>query len=193
MLIDVNAYLGHWPFRKLRHSTASALLRLMDKKGIDEAWVSSASAVLYKNPQTANEDLAKETRKHRDRLVPFAVIDPAYADWEYDLDQSVEELGCRGVRIYPDYHGYGLNDAASHELVTAATERDLLVSIPLRAVDARQRHWLIDIEDIGAAQVVPLIRKFPKARFVLLNGIGYTGSENRSSAIGSFKSTPAFC
>ncbi|NCO39294.1 MAG: metal-dependent hydrolase [Armatimonadetes bacterium CG_4_10_14_3_um_filter_66_18] len=177
MLIDVNAYLGHWPFRKLRHNTASALLRLMDKKGIDQAWVSSASAVLYKNPQAANEDLGAETRKHRDRLVPFAVLNPTYADWEYDLDQCATEFDCKGIRLYPDYHNYKLTDSSCHELVAAATERKLLVSIPLRATDARQRHWLISIEDMRAADIVPLIRRFPDARFVLLNGLGYTGCD----------------
>jgi len=28
MLIDMNAYLGHWPFRKLRHNTAPELVAL---------------------------------------------------------------------------------------------------------------------------------------------------------------------
>ena len=34
MTVDVNAYLGHYAFRRLRHNTPDALLRLMDSKGI---------------------------------------------------------------------------------------------------------------------------------------------------------------
>lgn len=177
MLIDVNAYLGPWPFRRLRHNTASALLRLMDRKGIDEAWVSSAAAVLYKNPQPANADLAAVIRNHRDRFVPFAVINPTYADWEYDLQECVDAFGCRGIRLYPHYHNYSLTSAACRELVAAAAERNLIVSVPLRAVDSRQRHWLVNFGDLRPADLVPLVRRFPNARFVLLNGIGYTGSE----------------
>jgi hypothetical protein len=37
MLIDVNAYLGHFAFRQLRHNDPDGLLRLMDAKGIDKA------------------------------------------------------------------------------------------------------------------------------------------------------------
>ena len=137
MLIDTNAYLGHWPFRQLRHNTAPKLLKLMDKKGIDQAWASSISGVWYKNPQTANEELARETRRHRDRLVPFAVINPKYVDWEHDLQTCADAHGFRGLRLYPHYHDYSLADACCDELVTAAAERGLVVSIPIRQTDSR--------------------------------------------------------
>lgn len=176
MLIDVNAYIGHWPFRELRHNTASALVRLMDRKAIDKACVSNASAVLYKNPQTANEELARQARRHRDRLVPFAVINPTYADWEHDLARCVEKHDCRGLRLYPGYHNYELTDSCCAELVSAATGRGLLVSIPIRAIDRRQRHWLVDVPDVPLDAVVDLVRRHPKARLILLNGIGYLGS-----------------
>src|SRR5262249_9096363 len=86
MILDVNAYLGHFPFRRLRHNTAGALLGLMDAKSIDRAVVSSAAAITYRNPQSGNEELAEEVARHRDRLIPFAVINPFYAGWRDDLD-----------------------------------------------------------------------------------------------------------
>ncbi len=81
MIVDVNAYLGPFAFRQLGHNTAEGLLRLMDAKGIGRAWVSSAAAITYRNVQPANEELAADVRKHRDRLVPLAVINPFYAGW----------------------------------------------------------------------------------------------------------------
>ncbi len=176
MLIDVNAYLGHWPFRQLRHNTVPKLLKLMDTKGIDQALVSSASAIWYQNPQTANEELAAETARHRDRLIPFAVINPTYADWERDLEVCAGELGFRGLRLYPDYHGYQLADAACDHLVRQATERKLILSIPVRQTDSRQRHWLIDVPDVSLDAVAALVARHPQARFILLNGLGYPGS-----------------
>jgi predicted TIM-barrel fold metal-dependent hydrolase len=176
VLIDVNAYIGHWPFRELRHNTAAALVRLMDRKAIDVACVSNASAILYKNPQTANEELARQVRRHGDRLIPFAVINPTYADWEHDLAVCSEELGCRGLRLYPGYHNYDLADACCAELVSAATERGLPISIPIRATDRRQRHCLVDVPDVPLDAIASLEARHPKARFILLNGIGYPGS-----------------
>ena len=175
MLIDVNTYIGDWPFRELRHNTAQKLLRQMDKKGIDQAWVSSASGVFYKNPQTANDDLARQSRRHRDRLVPFAVINPTYADWQHDLCACAER-GFRGIRLYPNYHNFALADSCCNELVSAAAERGMVVSIPIRQVDSRQRHWLLDVPDVSLDAVAALVARHPHARFVLLNGIGYRGT-----------------
>ena len=176
MLIDMNAYLGHWPFRRLRHNTAPGLVALMDEAGIDLACVSSASAIFYKNSQAGNEELAEEIEPHRDRLIPFAVINPTYADWEHDLEVCVEQFGAKGLRLYPSYHNYSLGDACCHELVRAATERGLIVSMPIRQVDQRQRHWLIETPDLDLGEIAALVEAHPGATFALLNGLSFAGS-----------------
>lgn len=176
MIVDTNAYLGNFAFRQLRHNTAAELLRLMDEKGIDKAMVSSASAITYRNTQPANEELAAAVKPHPDRVIPFAVINPFYAGWQDDLKTCREEYGMRGLRLYPKWHNYALSDMCCLDLIQEATERDMLVSIPLRAEDYRQRSWLVDVPDVPLAEIVELVKACPKARFILLNGLGYTGS-----------------
>lgn len=176
MTIDMNAYLGHWPFRRLRHNDAEGLLALMDRAGIDRACVSSASAIFYKNSQAGNEELAGEIAGHEDRFIPFAVINPAYVDWEHDLGVCAEEFGARGLRLYPNYHTYALGDACCRELIAAATERGMIVSIPIRQIDQRQRHWLLEVPDVALSDLEALVERHPEARFVFVNGAGFTGS-----------------
>lgn len=176
MTIDLNAYLGHWPFRRLRHNTADGLLALMDRAQIDIACVSSASAIFYKNSQAGNEELAEQVAGHEDRLVPFAVINPSYIDWEHDLRVCVEDFGARGLRLYPNYHNYGLRDSCLAELVSAATEHDLVVSFPVRQIDQRQRHWLLHIADLSLGELEALVERHPDAKFAFLNGLGFTNS-----------------
>lgn len=176
MMIDVNAYLGHFAFRRLRHNTAASLLALMDSKKIDKAVVSSAGAITYRNPQAGNEELAEETKAHRDRLIPFAVINPFYAGWQDDLKICHEDFGMTGLRLYPKWHNYQLSSSSSRELVDAATERGMVISIPIRVEDNRQRSWLLNIPDIPPEEIVELVKDHPKARFILLNGLAYTGS-----------------
>ncbi len=176
MLIDTNAYLGPFAFRRLRHNRAHSLLQLMDEKGIDRAMVSSAAAITYRNPQAANEDLADEVRAHGDRLIPLAVINPFYAGWRDDLRICHEEFGMKGLRLYPKWHNYRLADESLLALVKEATERGMVISIPIRAEDYRQRSWLVDVPDVPLSEIVELVKACPEARFVLLNGIGYTRS-----------------
>jgi predicted TIM-barrel fold metal-dependent hydrolase len=176
MIIDVNAYLGHFAFRRLRHNTAASLLALMDAKGIDKAVVSSASAITYRNAQAGNEDLAQEVRGHSDRLIPYAVINPFYAGWQDDLKICREEFGMAGLRLYPKWHNYQLSSPCCRELVDAATERGMVISIPIRVEDSRQRSWLLNIPDVPLDEIVEMVKAHPTARFILLNGLGYTGS-----------------
>lgn len=176
MILDMNAYLGHFAFRRLRHNTADALLRLMDSKGIDRAVVSSAGAITYRNVQPGNEDLFASVKPHRDRLIPFAVVNPFYAGWEDDLNVCHEEFGMKGLRIYPKWHNYALTDSCLGDLVSAATERKMPISVPLRVEDYRQRSWLVDVPDVPLSEIAELLPRHPEARFILLNGAGFIGS-----------------
>jgi len=176
MIVDVNAYLGHFAFRRLRYNTAASLLALMDVKGIDKAIVSSADAITYRNAQAGNEELAEEVRSHSDRLIPFAVINPFYAGWQDDLKICHEEFGMAGLRLYPKWHNYQLSSPCCRELVDAATERGMVISIPIRVEDNRQRSWLLNVPDVPLEEIVELVKAHPKASFILLNGLGYTGS-----------------
>lgn len=175
-MIDVNAYLGHFAFRQLRHNTAAGLLRLMDRNGIERAVVSSAAAIMYRNAQSGNEEVAAEVRQHSARLLPFAVLNPAYAGWRDDLKICHEQFGMKGVRIYPAWHGYKLADSRCRELVNAAAERRMTVSIPVRVEDRRQQHWLLQVPDLNLDEIAGLIRDCPQARFILCNGNWFTES-----------------
>jgi len=176
MIVDVNAYLGHFAFRRLRHNTAESLLELMDSKQIDKAFVSSASAITYRNAHAGNEELAEQVRGRSDRLIPFAVINPFYAGWQDDLKICHEQFGMKGLRLYPKWHNYELSSTCCRQLVDAAVERGMVISIPIRVEDNRQRSWLLNIPDIPLDEIVELVKAHPKAKFIFVNGLGYTRS-----------------
>ncbi len=182
MIIDVNAYVGHWPFRQLRHNTVSGLLRQMDRNGIDRAVVSSIHGIFYKDAHAANEELARETRRHLDRLIPFATLNPTYAGWEEDLRRCASDLGLSGIRLYPQYHGYGLTDESGLELVDAATKLGWPIQVPMRVVDRRQRHRLDVADDLAAGEMQKAISLRPKTRWMFLNSVGVTGKAAPGSA-----------
>jgi predicted TIM-barrel fold metal-dependent hydrolase len=176
LIIDVNAYLGHFAFRQLRHNTASSLLALMDRARIDRAVVSSASSITYRNPQAGNEETASEIKSHTDRLIGLAVLNPSYAGWRDDLKICHQQFGMRGVRLYPRWHNYRLTDPACRDLVQAATDLGMVISIPLRVEDRRQGSWLVDVPDVDREEIARLIQTSPNTRFILVNGSGYDAS-----------------
>ncbi len=175
-MIDVYAYLGHFAFRQLRHNTAAGLLNLMDRFAIERAAVSSAAALTYRNPQAGNEEVAAEVEPHRSRLIPFAVLSPAYAGWQDDLKTCHEQFRMKGVRLFPRWHDYKLSDPRCRALVDAAAERQMVISIPVRVEDRRQSSWLANIPDVELDEIAGLIRACPKARFIVSNASGVAGS-----------------
>ncbi|MCC6590138.1 MAG: amidohydrolase family protein [Bryobacterales bacterium] len=175
-MIDVNAYLGHFAFRQLRHNTAGQLLRLMDKKRIEKAVVSSASAITYRSAHSGNEEVAADIREHRDRLIGGAVLNPGYAGWRDDLKECHEKWGMKALRMYPHWHNYKLTDPAAMELIHAATERGMAITIPVRVEDRRQQSWLVDIADVSPVEIAAAIKAAPQAKFIVMNGPGLGGS-----------------
>jgi uncharacterized protein len=171
MRIDIHAYIGHWPFRQLHGNTCDGLLSTMNRHGIDRAVISNIHGIFYKNCQAANEELAGAVKAYRDRLMPFAVINPAYADWEHDLEVAYTKLGMKGVRLYPQYHDYQVTDARCAALVTMATRLGMPVAFSLRVVDDRQRSWLDIDRQLTLKEISSVVERAPQGKFILLNAM----------------------
>lgn len=179
MLLDINAYVGHWPFRQLKYNTCQTLSERMDKFGVDVAVISSLNGIFYKNTQSANKELYDEIRSDKrfsDRFIPFAVINPIYAGWQNDFKECVEKLGMKGIRVYPKYHDYDITDPSLITLVKMARDQGVPVAFNVRMVDSRQRSWM-DIDYVVGTpkpewtlkNIIPIIREVPDAKYMILN------------------------
>ena len=172
MLVDINAYTGHWPFKQLQYNTCGKLLDRMDRFGVDVSVISNLNGIFYKNTQPANEELAEELKsdpRFAGRFIPMAVINPIYAGWKDDLEICINDLGMKGVRLYPLYHDYELTDPALIELIKMTRDHGLPVSFSMRMVDSRQRSWMDISSEWELKDVIPVIKAVPDAKFILLN------------------------
>ena len=172
MLIDSNAYIGHWPFLQLKYNNFPALSERMKEFGTDKAVVSSLNGIFYKNTQFANEELYEEIRTKKsylERFIPFAVINPIYNGWRDDFETSISKMGMKGIRLHPIYHGYDLENPACIELVKLARDRGIPIALSLRMVDSRPSSWLDVEKEWTLASVMPIIRAVPDAKFMILN------------------------
>ena len=138
-IVDANAYVGNWPFRRL-DASPEALVDRMDEKGVDRAVVSSMDALFYRNCHEANRELRADIEGHEDRLIPFATINPTYSAWRKDLHEAIEEWGMEGVRLFPCYHDYDLDRPEVAELMDECAALDVPVMFVAVVEDQRQRH-----------------------------------------------------
>ena len=177
MIIDVNASLGHYPFRSLPVTCAAQMIASMDRNGIDRAVVTSLHAAFYRDAHRGNEELMAETKPHAGRLLPVATINPAYVGWERDLAQSVEEWKVKLVTLLPEYHGYALTDARGRAALAKIADSGVPLLLTQRLEDRRQRHAWDRAEDLTVGVLAEAAHAFPKLKFVLSNWAALDGAK----------------
>jgi uncharacterized protein len=139
-VIDVNAFLGAYPWRRVPGTGAEDLLAAMDRVGIASAWVSSLPSLYWKDPAEGNGWLYEVVgRQPRFRAVP--VVHPGLPHWENDLADAVS-FGAVAVRSDPGFLGLAPAGPEMLRLVQAlgATGMPLLAAVRLE--DGRGRHPL---------------------------------------------------
>jgi len=186
MLLDINSYVGHWPFQQLKYNSCETLLERMDKFGVNVSVISNLNGVFYKNTQAANEELydeIKSAKRFHYRFIPFAVINPIYAGWKNDLETCINKMGMKGIRLYPTYHDYDLTDPSCIELVKIARDLDLPLAFSLRMVDSRARSWIDIQKEWALKDIIPIVKAVPDARYLVLNIANSTELDNEETAL----------
>lgn len=184
MIFDLNASLGHYPFRRLRFGTAERLVAVMDRNGIDRALVTSLHALFYRDAHRGNEELWAETQPHAGRFVPVATVNPKYVGWERDLAEAVERWRTKAVALAPEHHGYALTDEAGRAVLSQISNYGLPVVLTQRFEDRRQRHRMDLAEDLQSRVLVQIARAHPRLKFLLVNWSGLDGAQLAAAGLG---------
>ena len=108
---------------------ADDVLEAIDEAGVD---VAVLLAPFLTDPFTlqdrdslraANEHLARLAGPHQDRLVGFAVVNPLHREAPDDLEDAVERLGLRGLKLVPS--GWYPYDDCAHRVYERAARLNL--------------------------------------------------------------------
>lgn len=164
--VDVNAYVGDYPFRALPHPDPDALVRVMDREEIVEAWVASLPAVWHRDPTHANEELDRRLAPHATRLRAVPTIRPDWPNWRDTLTEH-RASGAPAIRAYPMHWGLAAGDPHLAELAAACAGHGMSLILSVRFEDLRQRHPLDAASDLPAATVRELARGGTGARIIV--------------------------
>lgn len=164
-MLDTNALIGPYPFRFVPHPDPSALIGVMDREGIERAWVGHLPSAFYRDPTPGNAQLYTALVPFP-RLRPVPTTRPDWPDWEATV-RHARDAGAAAVRAYPPQWQLGPHDAAMCELALACGEAKLPLILTVRFEDLRQRSSLDVAGDLTAAAIRSLARAGERVRLVV--------------------------
>jgi len=180
MIVDVNVSLSRWPLRRLPCDETPRLVAKLKEHGVAQAWAGSFDGLLHRDIAAVNARLADECRRWGEGiLLPFGSINPMLPDWTEDARRCREDLHMPGIRLHPNYHGYGLKDPIFSEVLALAEKHGLMVQLVARMDDVRVQHPLMRAPDVDLKPLADLLGGRPRLRLVLLNGSGLLRGDER--------------
>ncbi len=166
-LVDVNAWLGAWPFQYFHEDTARRLDDLLASEGIGRALVCSPEAVFNPDTEQANRILVRRLAG-TSRLQPVMTLNPLQRNWPDQLARC-RDRGAPAVRLMPMHHCYELAAAPVISLVEAiARDGGPVLTLQLRMEDKRTQHPRAVIPGLEVESIIALASRFPALPIVAL-------------------------
>jgi hypothetical protein len=165
-VIDVDTFIGPYPFRHVPHPDPEALLRVLDREELASAWVGHLPSAFYRDAAPGNRELYKSLAPFAERLRPVPTIRPDWPRWEHAL-RDASAAGAAAVRAYPPQWGMGPHDASMGDLALAAGEQGMPLLLTVRFEDLRQRHSMDTAGDLSAAAIRAVARAGEAVRLVV--------------------------
>jgi len=166
MSVDVNTFIGGYPFRHLPHPDPDVLVRVLEREGVSAAWTGHLPSAFHRDPYAGNERLFAALDAYAGALLPTPAIHPAWPKWERRLGEVLGN-GAVAIRAYPAQWGLGPHDPAMLELACACGEANVPLLLTTRFEDPRQRHWMDTAGDLSGAAIRAIARSHAKVKVVV--------------------------
>lgn len=164
--LDVNTFIGAYPFRHLPHPDPDVLVRVLAREGITEAWVGHLPTAFHRDPAPGNAELLRALAPHAAVLRPAPVVRPDWPGWRESLG-TLAASGAPAIRAYPQLWGMAPGDGAMAALAEGCARAGCALVLTVRFEDVRQRHPLDVAPDLTAAHVRELARSGSGGRLVV--------------------------
>jgi predicted TIM-barrel fold metal-dependent hydrolase len=170
MIIDINAFIGKWPYWPVRSTASEEVAAELKGWRIDRAAICSTRSI-FVHWEDGNREVEEAVGKHPDRFVGFACLGTRELSHllprgEYDFESYLCR-GFAGIRLYPQHHSYHpLYVSFVNRILEEAESRAWPVMLPHRLI----MNWGMPMLDLNVIET--LIERHPRSLWILA-GINY--------------------
>lgn len=178
MVLDVNAFIGKWPYWPVPITSPEIVAQKLTDWGIGRACICSTRS-LFVNWEDGNVEAARAACERPDVFIPFVCLGTfelshRAANRNHDLAQCRAQ-GFRGVRLYPQHHSYHpLFESFIDDICEQAAALRFPVLLSMRAI----MNW--GVPSLELSSMFGLVERHPCVPWIL-SGINYL-HEIRASA-----------
>lgn len=165
MRLDVNSFVGAYPFRRVPGTSVEALLQSMERVSVDQSWISHLPSVFWRDPAEGNSWLYQIT-DGSERLRPVPAVHPGLKGWE-QIIRGARSRGAPAVRADPTYYALDPTGPEMRSLIQTCAGENMALIMAVRLEDARQRHPNDRSPELPAAAVRTLLRADPAVRLLI--------------------------
>jgi predicted TIM-barrel fold metal-dependent hydrolase len=170
MVLDVNAFIGKWPYWPVSISSPGNVAQKLAEWGIERACICSTRS-LFVNWEDGNVEVEHAVCEHPESFVPFACLGTfelshCIGNRTHDLALCLAQ-GFRGVRLYPQHHSYHpLFEPFVDIICEQAAALQFPVLISMRAI----MNW--GIPSLDMSSMFGLVERHPRVPWIL-SGVNY--------------------
>ena len=106
MIVDSNVIVNHPIYPE--ESALESIINILDEDRVDKAGISTLKPMADYQYKDGNSFIGEVVKKYPKRFFGLAVINPFDLD---ETDRSIKDLGMKGVKLYPNYQWFYLDDA----------------------------------------------------------------------------------
>lgn len=172
-IVDFHAHCGRMG-RVRVDDEPDRFMSIMDAAGIDAACI---NIPFMGDARRGNDKAAAFAARHPDRLFFAAFVTPLYPEEvEPELERSVDALGAKFIKIYPDYIGKPLEDPIWDQIFEWVNGRGM--PIMSHAILADGSDAAVSITE----RYTGLCERFPRIKWVMAHAAGGGGEDAINAA-----------
>ncbi|MBO0800083.1 MAG: amidohydrolase family protein, partial [Blastocatellia bacterium] len=170
MVIDINAFIGRWPYWPVPASSGGEVAAKLMAWGIERACICSTRS-LFVNWEDGNVETVTAVREYPEKFFGFACLGPRElshrrGQGRHDL-AAYQRRGFYGIRLYPQHHSYHpLHEPFIDELCEDAAALSMPVLLSYRSI----MNWGVPVQELS--HLPALIERHPSVPWII-SGVNY--------------------